>query len=101
MESPRNAGPTLKERMAALQSASKSAAPRRKSIEAVMAAKAAVTAMKPQVMAGFLKRSAGEGKLADVFFQRYVSCPPSPVVRRHRRRTSTPARRETRLSPPT
>ena len=80
MESPRNAGPTLKERMAALQSASKSAAPRRKSIEAVMAAKAAVTAMKPQVMAGFLKRSAGEGKLADVFFQRYTALHADPML---------------------
>jgi len=66
--------------MAALQSASKSAAPRRKSIEAVMAAKAAVTAMKPQVMAGFLKRSAGEGKLADVFFQRYTALHADPML---------------------
>ena len=79
-----NVGLSLKERMAALQSASKSSSkssPRRENKESPRASVAvAVAATGAQLKAGFLKRSAGEGKLADVFYRRFTALYSDPML---------------------
>ena len=80
-----NVGLSLKERMAALQSASKSSSkssPRRENKESPRAsvAVAVVAATGAQLKAGLLKRSAGEGKLADVFFRRFTALHSDPML---------------------